>query len=53
LPRLFERVRWSGPHALADTLAGLPRMITVGFVERLEDVDGGEAYRRLAPTRGF
>ena len=53
LPRLFERVRWSGPHALADTLAGLPRMITVGFVERLEDVDSGEAYRRLAPTRGF
>ncbi len=53
LPRLFEQVRWSGPHALADTLAGLPRRVTVGFVERLEDVDDGEAYRRLKPCRGF
>lgn len=47
LPHLFERVRWSGPHALADTLAGLPRRLTIGFAERLEDVDDGEAYRRL------
>jgi len=53
LPHLFERVRWSGPYAVADTLAGLPRRITVGLVERLEDVDEGDAYRRLAPTRGF
>jgi rSAM/selenodomain-associated transferase 1 len=53
LPRLFERVRWSGSYALADTLAGLPQRITVGFVERLEDVDDGGAYRRLAPGRGF
>jgi uncharacterized protein len=53
LPRLFERVRWSSPCALADTLAGLPRRITVGLVDRLEDVDDGEAYRRLVPRRGF
>jgi hypothetical protein len=53
LPSLFRRVRWSTPHALADTLAGLPRRITVGFVDRLEDVDDGEAYRRLSPRRGF
>lgn len=53
LPPLFERVRWSGPDTLADTLAGLPRRIRVGFVNRLEDVDDAEAYRRLAPTRGF
>lgn len=53
LPTIFERVRWSGPHALADTLAELPRKVAVGFVERLEDVDDGEAYRRLAPRRGF
>jgi uncharacterized protein len=53
LPHLFKRVRWSGPYALGDTLAGLPRRITVGFVELLEDVDDGEAYRRLAPSRGF
>ena len=53
LPALFERVRWSSPHALADTLAGLPRRVRVGFVDRLEDVDDGEAYRRLAPRRAF
>jgi rSAM/selenodomain-associated transferase 1 len=53
LPALFEEVRWSGPYALADTLAGLPLRVTVGFVDRLADVDDGEAYRRLAPRRGF
>jgi len=52
-PPLFERVRWSSPDALADTLAGLPRGVSVGFVEPLEDVDDGDAYRRLAPPRGF
>ena len=46
LPPLFARVRWSSPHALADTLAGLPRGVSVGFVETLEDVDDGAAYRR-------
>jgi len=53
LPRLFERVRWSGPYALADSLAGLPRRIKVGYAGRLEDVDDGAAYRRLKPSRGF
>jgi uncharacterized protein len=53
LPPLFDKVRWSSPHALADALAGLPRRVTVGFVDRLEDVDDGEAYRRLMPRRGF
>jgi rSAM/selenodomain-associated transferase 1 len=53
LPNVFRGVRWSGPDALADTLAGLPRRTTAGFVERLADVDDAEAYRRLAPRRGF
>jgi rSAM/selenodomain-associated transferase 1 len=53
LPPLFERVRWSSPDALADALAGLPRRFTVGFADRLEDVDDADAYRRLAPSRGF
>jgi len=53
LPPLFERVRWSGPHALADTLAGLPHRLAVGFAETLEDVDDGGAYRRLRPGYGF
>jgi rSAM/selenodomain-associated transferase 1 len=53
LPVLFEGVRWSSPCALADALAGLPQRVSVGFVDRLEDVDNGETYRRLAPHRGF
>jgi uncharacterized protein len=53
LPPLFEGVRWSTRYALADTIAGLPRRVTVGFVDRLADVDDGEAYRLLAPRRGF
>ena len=51
--RLFERVRWSSRCALADTLAELPRGVTVGFVDMLEDVDDGDSYRRLNPQRGF
>ena len=53
LPPLFGRVRWSGPHALADVLGNLPRRVRVGFAARLEDVDDGASYRRLAPRRGF
>jgi uncharacterized protein len=53
LPPLFKRVRWSSPHALADTLAGLPGQISIGLATRLADVDDADAYRRLAPTRGF
>jgi hypothetical protein len=53
LPLLFDKVRWSSPHALADTLAELPRRVKIGFVDRLEDVDDGAAYRRLMPRRGF
>jgi uncharacterized protein len=53
LPPLFGRVRWSGPHALADVLNNLPRRVRVGFAARLEDVDDGASYRRLTPRRGF
>jgi uncharacterized protein len=53
LPPLFGKVRWSTPHALEDTLAALPRNVSVSSAARLEDVDDGAAYRRLAPRRGF
>jgi uncharacterized protein len=53
MPPLFGPVRWSGPHALADVLSNLPRRVSVGFAARLEDVDDGVSYRRLAPRRGF
>jgi uncharacterized protein len=52
-PPPFGRVRWSTRHALADTLANLPRHTAVGFLDRLADIDDGDAYRRLAPRRGF
>ena len=50
---VFEGVRRSGTYALADTLAGLPRRIRVGYADKLEDVDDGDAYHRLKPRRGF
>jgi uncharacterized protein len=43
---LFARVRWSSPHALADTLAGLPRDMRAAFLDTLEDIDDAAAYRR-------
>ena len=38
-PRLFEGVRWSTKHALADTLKTLPASFEVAMLERLRDVD--------------
>ncbi len=52
-PPAFGAVRWSTRHALADTLVNLPRHSVIGLVARLEDVDDGDAYRRLTPRRGF
>lgn len=52
LPRgLFEPVRWSSEHALADTLATLPRRMRVALVDRLADVDDAESYRRYLIRR--
>ena len=53
LPPLFGQVRWSSPHTLEDALAGLPRRVSVGIAATLQDVDDGEAYRRLMPRRGL
>lgn len=49
-PRLlhpFTRVRWSSPHALADTLANLDGR-AVAMVARLSDVDDARAFRATA-----
>ncbi len=46
IPGLFRDVRWSGPHALADTLANLDARHMHTLVARLSDVDDGAAYRR-------
>ncbi|WP_029008544.1 TIGR04282 family arsenosugar biosynthesis glycosyltransferase [Azospirillum halopraeferens] len=45
-PGLFAGVRWSTAHALADSLATLPRGATVGFVDTLADVDDAAALAR-------
>lgn len=49
--RIFKGVRWSGPHALRDTLANLngARVATIGM---LEDVDDAPSHRRLADAGG-
>jgi len=41
----FAGVRWSGPHALADTVAALKGQ-RVTMIESLEDVDDGASHRR-------
>ena len=46
LGRLFENVRWSGPHTLDDTLAGLKPSRRIAFLDELEDVDDGAALAR-------
>ncbi len=44
-PDLFGNVRWSGEHALADTIANLGADPDAAFVEMLSDVDRPEDYR--------
>jgi rSAM/selenodomain-associated transferase 1 len=43
---VFVNVRWSTEHALADTLASLPRQSRVAFAATLDDIDDAAAYRR-------
>jgi hypothetical protein len=44
--RLFDGVRWSTRHALADTLANLPPGTVPGLLGTLADVDDAKAYGR-------
>ena len=44
VPRLFNNVRWSTEHALADTLSNLPG--PAGFATTLADVDTETGWRR-------
>ncbi len=43
---LFAGVRWSSEHALADTLANLPRDCRVAMLAERSDIDDGAAWRR-------
>jgi uncharacterized protein len=49
---LFRNVRWSTSHALADTLAGIARRFSVGYVATLEDVDDAASFRRASGAPG-
>ncbi len=51
LHRLFRHVRWSGPHARADTLANLPAGRRVALLDVLEDIDEGADLERLNRRR--
>lgn len=46
VPRPFANVRWSGPHALADTLANLSGL-RIATLPTLIDVDTGDDLKRL------
>jgi uncharacterized protein len=46
--RLFAKVRWSSPHALADTLANAPKHWRIGLLPMLGDVDCAADLRRAA-----
>ena len=54
---LFAGVRWSGPHALEDTVKTIGRGMGIGYVQRLRDVDAAadyEEWRRLcSSSRGM
>jgi rSAM/selenodomain-associated transferase 1 len=43
---LFAGVRWSTAHALADTHANIPRPISVGLADTLDDIDTADDLRR-------
>ncbi len=46
LEGLFDKVRWSSKHALADTLANVPPGFRVAMLDALSDIDDGDDWRR-------
>jgi rSAM/selenodomain-associated transferase 1 len=47
---LFAKVRWSSPHALADTMANVDARFSVALLETLADVDTGADHARRSPV---
>jgi len=47
VPRIFEQVRWSSKHTLADTRANAAGL-KVALARELKDVDDGKDYRKVA-----
>jgi rSAM/selenodomain-associated transferase 1 len=48
--QMFKNVRWSTPHALADTLKNIPDS-DVAFLATLEDIDDSQAFAHLGDKR--
>lgn len=48
-PHLFEGVRWSDPHTLADARASLPPGFTCVSLEVLRDIDEAEDLAAMVP----
>lgn len=48
-PDLFDGVRWSSEHALADTIASLPEDFVVSYLPVLRDIDDAADLRAAGP----
>jgi rSAM/selenodomain-associated transferase 1 len=48
---IFDRVRWSSPHALDDTVRNLGPDTRIAYLETLADIDTGGDYRAWAARR--
>jgi hypothetical protein len=48
--QIFAGVRWSGPHALADTLGNLGKA-SYSALKTLNDVDNGKDFRRIPENK--
>lgn len=42
----LDRIRWSSPHTLTDTIGRLPPQWSVAFLRELEDVDDADSLNR-------
>ncbi|MEH6745156.1 TIGR04282 family arsenosugar biosynthesis glycosyltransferase [Hyphomonas sp.] len=51
LPPLFDNVRWSGPHALADVRANLPSSARLALLQTLQDVDDRNDWKRWSRNK--
>lgn len=47
---LFTGVRWSTPTTLKETLAGIPRHVSVALADTLDDVDDAASYWRFSAS---
>ena len=45
-PDFMKRVRWSSPHTLKDTVATLPKHWKMSYINTLDDIDDGAAFKK-------